>query len=586
MSHIFPIEAPYPFFTNLTGEALDAGKIYIGVAGLDAETNPINAYWDDGLTVVANQPIRTVVGLPVNGGTPSTFFSAVDFSITVRDVNDKLMYSKLSLDDTAEPDPDVFDPTPLAVIVMGSSNSAVNANATGGNRDIPEDVFAWNSNQHAGSGVYVPGTQFNPAEFGVKPLNAGSGLANSLALQTAINLKNTTNRPVYFIIVALGGQSPESFITALTRTANGWTLPGGDEDMTLQYDNAKIALAAIPGGKAAFDHVLWFQTQGTGVGRVDYQPKFAAILDDMETSGISSRAVTQVAAFVSPPGTSNRETHLVSLYSEAKLRPNLAIGDTAGLDTTDGVHFSGDACTTFGRRAHDVLLSARSMSGQAIMLSDESDSDQLSYTYLEHSSGDSAVFKHADPNAAVSAAVIPNSNVGTVRFEINEVQIASFGAGGLQFPAGDDRMEAYERLNDLSLEIADAATGGNVSSTPWLMRKQLVGRDLRVYGRASAISTVGMTGTNELFFRGLPNGGMADQQNLPAAGSVLCDFITHTVGYTQFNVEVEHGTDYFRIIETGSNVASRVVLVSQITSGVSLLRSFEFTYRINDPLAP
>ena len=91
------IDNPFPFFTNTDGKALDSGKIYIGVAGLDAKTNPITAYWDDALTITAAQPIRTVEGYPDNSGSPSNFFTASDFSITIEDSTDVLIYSKLRM---------------------------------------------------------------------------------------------------------------------------------------------------------------------------------------------------------------------------------------------------------------------------------------------------------------------------------------------------------------------------------------------------------------------------------------------------------------------------------------------------------
>jgi hypothetical protein len=45
------IPAPYPYFTDANGNALEAGKIYIGTAGLDPRTNPIAVYQDEALTI-------------------------------------------------------------------------------------------------------------------------------------------------------------------------------------------------------------------------------------------------------------------------------------------------------------------------------------------------------------------------------------------------------------------------------------------------------------------------------------------------------------------------------------------------------
>ena len=91
------IDNPFAFFTDTNGKALENGNIYIGVAGLDAKTNPITVYWDDAKTITALQPIRTVEGYPDNGGSPSSFFTGSDFSITIEDKTDVLIYSKLQM---------------------------------------------------------------------------------------------------------------------------------------------------------------------------------------------------------------------------------------------------------------------------------------------------------------------------------------------------------------------------------------------------------------------------------------------------------------------------------------------------------
>ena len=93
-----PISRPYPFFVDSDGSPLDAGKIYIGAAGLDAETNPLAVYWDSDATITASQPVRTIAGTPDNGGSAGSLYVVGDYSITVRDKNDVLVYSKLNAD--------------------------------------------------------------------------------------------------------------------------------------------------------------------------------------------------------------------------------------------------------------------------------------------------------------------------------------------------------------------------------------------------------------------------------------------------------------------------------------------------------
>jgi len=91
------ITSPYALFTATDGTALDAGKIYIGTAGLDPRSNPIPVYWDEARTIPAAQPVRTVAGAPTYQGTPSNIYtSASAYSLIVQDKNGVLIYQNLN----------------------------------------------------------------------------------------------------------------------------------------------------------------------------------------------------------------------------------------------------------------------------------------------------------------------------------------------------------------------------------------------------------------------------------------------------------------------------------------------------------
>lgn len=91
------VSPPYALFTDSDGTALENGYIYIGTAGLDPETNELQAYWDLALTIPATQPIRTVNGYYSNAGTPADIFvDDDDFSITVQDSSQSLIFTKLN----------------------------------------------------------------------------------------------------------------------------------------------------------------------------------------------------------------------------------------------------------------------------------------------------------------------------------------------------------------------------------------------------------------------------------------------------------------------------------------------------------
>lgn len=87
------ISAPYPIFTDIDGQPLEAGYIWIGTANLNPITNPISVYWDAALTLPAAQPIRTIGGYPVNAGTPARLYVNSDYSIQVQNRNGSVVYS-------------------------------------------------------------------------------------------------------------------------------------------------------------------------------------------------------------------------------------------------------------------------------------------------------------------------------------------------------------------------------------------------------------------------------------------------------------------------------------------------------------
>ena len=90
------IEAPYDFFHDDDGNALEAGYIYIGVKDLDPVTNPITVYWDAALTTPASQPVRTVAGYASNNGTIAQLYVGSDYSIEVQNKNAAVVYEASS----------------------------------------------------------------------------------------------------------------------------------------------------------------------------------------------------------------------------------------------------------------------------------------------------------------------------------------------------------------------------------------------------------------------------------------------------------------------------------------------------------
>ena len=80
-------------FTDTDGQPLEDGNVYVGLANLPTVSNQLQVYWDSGLSIPANQPIKTIGGYPSNGGTPSPIYTTQSFSLLVQNKNGEQVYS-------------------------------------------------------------------------------------------------------------------------------------------------------------------------------------------------------------------------------------------------------------------------------------------------------------------------------------------------------------------------------------------------------------------------------------------------------------------------------------------------------------
>lgn len=114
------IQPTYPIFTDIDGQPLDSGYVYIGQANLDPQGNPINVYWDAALTQLAAQPIRTLNGYPSNSGTPARLYVGSDYSIRVMNKKASTVYNAPEATERFS-----------AVVVGGIDSSEVSYNPAG-----------------------------------------------------------------------------------------------------------------------------------------------------------------------------------------------------------------------------------------------------------------------------------------------------------------------------------------------------------------------------------------------------------------------------------------------------------------------
>jgi hypothetical protein len=88
------IQVPFPVFNDRDGQPLDNGYVWIGVPNLSPQTNPVNVYFDEALTILAPQPLRTINGYISRFGSPAqVYIDGVNFSILVQDNKGSIVYS-------------------------------------------------------------------------------------------------------------------------------------------------------------------------------------------------------------------------------------------------------------------------------------------------------------------------------------------------------------------------------------------------------------------------------------------------------------------------------------------------------------
>ncbi len=87
------IQPPFPAFTDIDGQPLENGYVFVGTANLNPVTNPISVFWDAALTQPAAQPVRTLGGYPMNSGTPARLYVNSDYSIQVQNSKGSVVYS-------------------------------------------------------------------------------------------------------------------------------------------------------------------------------------------------------------------------------------------------------------------------------------------------------------------------------------------------------------------------------------------------------------------------------------------------------------------------------------------------------------
>jgi hypothetical protein len=137
-----------PFFTDLYGQPLESGSIYIGQPGLDPVAYPAVVTSDIAGSVVVAQPIRTTHGHAVSAGAQIHMYCQIPYSITVLDAAGRIIYASLNETD------------PVAVAVASSSVQSAADLATLRARSGSSTNQVWVNGY--GMYVYVPTDTTSP----------------------------------------------------------------------------------------------------------------------------------------------------------------------------------------------------------------------------------------------------------------------------------------------------------------------------------------------------------------------------------------------------------------------------------------
>ena len=93
---------PHLYLGDMQGRPLDAGKVYFGEPNKDPELYPINVFYDEALTIVAAQPIRTMGGfMNASGQMVEVYAAETSYSVKVLDGYGRQVFYQESMSSTS-----------------------------------------------------------------------------------------------------------------------------------------------------------------------------------------------------------------------------------------------------------------------------------------------------------------------------------------------------------------------------------------------------------------------------------------------------------------------------------------------------
>lgn len=292
------IQPTYPVFTGLDGLPLDAGYLWFGVANLDPQTNPSTIYWDEAMTIVAPQPVRTLAGYPSRSGTPARIFIATDYSVRVQDNKGVTVYNAAFVA--------VEDPNVAPFIIENDTGQEITISMDGSD-------FAFNHTQAGDFLTYDNGT----GDIYFAGVAAGASTADFASIAATVSPNGVTTGTILNSAVTTDKISNLAVTTAKVANAN---------ITAAKLDGAQTGTAPIYGARA------WVNFNGTGTvairasgnvssitdnGTGDYTVNFATAMPDANyslTGACDGRAAHPTSA-VSPAYTGTPSTTSINVFT-------------------------------------------------------------------------------------------------------------------------------------------------------------------------------------------------------------------------------------------------------------------------------
>lgn len=245
--------SPFEIFTDVDGNPLEDGFIFIGQTGLNPIGNPISTFFDAALTVPAVQPIRTKGGYASNAGAPSRIFIAeTSYSALVRNKNNFQIVLSLTSPATSliGPASSTDNELPLFNGTSGNSLKGTGTIVTAQGRALLDDADA--AAQRVTMGVVI-GTNVQAQDADLQALadNVTNGLlartgAGTVAART---ITGTANE----IAVANGDGVAGAPTLSLPATLSfaGKTITNGGSVTTVDINGGTVDGTVIGGAAAA-----------------------------------------------------------------------------------------------------------------------------------------------------------------------------------------------------------------------------------------------------------------------------------------------------------------------------------------------